>query len=132
MLFINFSVTHNFLQNFNWYFWHSTDHLFQLLSSQKRQQRNWNNPRHSFSYSSHLLPKKEKTLEVQLSYFCHLLYHPNKCKGNVSVNEQGKEREHLPNTTSHTCIPCTVNTLSKFWRILKVLLNKATFKSNYT
>lgn len=63
MLLINFSVSHNFLQHFNRYFWHSTDHLLQLLGSQQRQQRNRNNPRHSFSYSSHLLPKKKTRLK---------------------------------------------------------------------
>lgn len=60
MLLINFSVSHNLLQNLNWYFWHSTDHLLQLLGSQKGQQRNGHNPRHPFPDSSHLMAENRR------------------------------------------------------------------------
>lgn len=121
MLLINFSVSYNFLQNLHWYFWHSTNHLLQLLGSQKGQQRNGNNPRHSFPDSSHLLAKNGRDLwsaTVNSATSCTI------------QTQKWLEKWHwetqLPMSAKH-CLPHTqplqgLHCFSKSWRISQIFL----------
>lgn len=124
MLLINFSVSNNLLQNLNWYLWHSTDHLLQLLGSQKGQQRNGNNPRHSFPDSSHLLAKNGRDVWSAIVWSLPLPG-PSKHRSNFSAEKWHRETElpvsakySFPHTQPLQGLYC----FSKSWRILQIFL----------